>query len=107
MRLPNLDVGLILRRIVAGERRVIVLELDDNVARAALSLDAGKFATAHDIASAEFVEDRRVRRRIGLVALVVVNVDAPDPVAFCHLCFSFSVQTSDCLISSWIASAVT
>jgi hypothetical protein len=44
-------------------------------------------AAAHDIASAEFPEDRGVRRRVGFVTVVVVNVDATDPVAFCHFVF--------------------
>src|SRR4029453_3086722 len=72
VRLPNLDVGLVFRRVVAGECGRIVGKFDHDVARTALSLDAVELAAANDIAPAEFLEDRGVRRRVGLVALVVM-----------------------------------
>src|SRR6201992_3973619 len=85
MRLPHLDVGLVFRRVVAGQRRLIVREFDYHIAGAAFALDAGELAATHHVARAELLEDRHVGQRVGLVAFVVVNVDATDPVTFCHL----------------------
>src|SRR4029079_3741696 len=58
MRLTNLQVRLIFRRIVAGQRRRIVGKLDDDMARVALALRALVFARADDELAAEFLEDR-------------------------------------------------
>src|SRR5436309_9009260 len=104
MRLPNFDVGLVFRRVVAGHRGLVVGKLDHDIARATLPLDASEFAAAHDETAAEFLEDRGIGRHVRLVAIIVVNVDATDPVAFCHLVFLLA-QTSAWLISAWIASA--
>src|ERR1700754_2627228 len=83
MRLPDLDIGLVFRRIVAGERGCIVWKFDHDVTRSALPFDSSELTAAHDIARAEFLEDRRVCSRVGLVAFIIMNVDATDPVAFC------------------------
>src|SRR5436190_20309340 len=104
MRLPHLDVGLVFRRVVAGHRGLVVGKLDHDIARATLSFNAVELAAAHDETAAEFLEDRGIGRHVRLVAFIVVNVDASDPEAFCHLVFLL-LQTSDCLISVWMASA--
>src|SRR5579871_4689565 len=87
VRLAHLDVGLVFRRVVAGERGRIVGKFDDDVARAAVAFDAGEGAAPNHITRAEFLEDRRIGERVRLVAFFVVNVDASDPVSFCrHAC---------------------
>src|SRR5580700_11041772 len=85
MRLPHLDVLLVLRRMVAGQRRVVVAKFDHDVTRAALAFHTGEPAATHDIPPTEFLEDGGVGRRIGLIAVLVMNVDAPNPISFCHL----------------------
>src|SRR5580698_7214419 len=103
MRQPYLDVLLIFRRAVAGERGGVVREFDHYIARARGALRALVFAGANYKAAAEFLEDRAIGRGIGLVALVVFHIDPANPVAFCHLAslrYFFS-----CSISATIASA--
>ena len=60
------------------------------IAVPALAFGAGEFAATHDEPAAEFLEDGRVRQRIGLVAFVIVNVDACNPVSLCHSLSPFS-----------------
>src|SRR6266851_1238067 len=84
MRLPDLDVFLVFRRAIAGQRRLVVGEFDHDVTRAAFAFDGGEFAGTHHEAPAEFLEDGRVGRRVSLVAFVIVNVDARNPESFCH-----------------------
>src|SRR6185312_8593678 len=84
MRLPYLDIRLVFRRIVAGERGGVVGKLDHHVARARRAFRVLELARAHDEAAAEFLEDGVVGERVGLVALVAVHVDAPDPVSLGH-----------------------
>src|SRR5690348_2122939 len=103
MRLPHLDVGLVFRRIVAGERGGVVGKLDHHVARARRALRTLEFARAHDIARAELLEDGRIGLRIGLVALVIAHVDAADPVALGHSVPPYFLAA--CSISATIASA--
>src|SRR5262249_50754001 len=43
-----------------------------------------EFATADQIASAEFFEDRRIGRCVRLEAFLVCYVDAPDPITLGH-----------------------
>src|SRR5215472_14706543 len=105
MRLPHLDVGLVFRRVVAGERGCIVRKFNDDVALAALTFGAFELAGTHDKACAELLEDRGVRQRIRLVTFVVVNVDARDPVSLRHSRFPSLYATSFGAISAWMASA--
>jgi hypothetical protein len=43
-----------------------------------------QLAAADDETAAEFLEDRRVGGGVGLVTLVVIHIDAPDPVTLRH-----------------------
>src|SRR4051812_33883001 len=53
-------------------------------------------AAPDDELGAEPLEDRRVRRRVGLVALLVVHLDAPDPITFGHVSLPLaSVESLD------------
>src|SRR5258708_21744086 len=126
MRLPYLDIFLVFRGAIAGQCRLVVGEFDHDVARAAFAFDGGEFAGTHHEAPTEFLEDGRVGQSIGLVAFVIVNVDARNPVSFCHFrspcCFkafssevgtgsreenasNIGFQPSACAISAWMASA--
>src|SRR4051812_9275727 len=105
MRLPALDVFLVFRRVVAGQRGLIVGEFDHYVARAALALQTFELAAAYHEAPAEFLEDGGVMRRIGLVAFVIVHVDARDPVSLRHtltlrFLLHWSFYPNACLISA-------
>src|ERR1700733_4293603 len=84
--LPHLDVGLIFRRAIAGQRRGIVGEFDDNIARPGGALRSFELAAADHEAAAEFLEDAGIGCGVRLVAFVVVHIDAPDPVALRHCC---------------------
>jgi len=87
MRLSHLDVGLVSGGIVAGERCVIVGEFDlTNVARAALPLNGAEFAAAHHKAPAEFLKMAALPQ-CGLIALLIVNIDAPIPICLRHFLF--------------------
>src|SRR6516162_7824318 len=85
MRLPDLDVLLVFRRAITGECRVIVGKFDHDVARTALAFHAREPAAAHDVAPTETLEDCGIRGGVGFVAFLIVNVDATDPVTFCHV----------------------
>src|SRR6185437_4267826 len=84
MRLAQLHVRLIFRRIVASERGRIVLKLDDYVAGARVALDAFELAGAHDVTRSVFLEYRLIAHGVGLVALVAFHIDSPDPVTLRH-----------------------
>src|SRR3569833_1463164 len=85
VRLPELDVYLVIRRVVAGERGRVVGEFDDHDARAGCAFRVLELACALHEARAELLEDAGIGGRIGLVALVAVHVDAAAPVALCHV----------------------
>src|SRR5665213_706294 len=104
MRLPYLDIRLVLRRAIAGERRLVIAKFDHDISRTALAFDAVELAATHDITSAEFLEDREIGRCIRIVAFLIVAVDAPDPIPFCHFGSPFRYQTA-CVISATMASA--
>src|ERR1700761_1245764 len=93
MRRPAFDIFLVFRRVITGERGGVVREFDHDVARAALAFDALELAAADDEAPAEFLEDRGIGQRIVLVAFIVVNVDARDPVALRHIRYSLSYSS--------------
>src|ERR1700688_1444569 len=82
---PYFEVLLIFRRAVAGERCGVVEKFDHHIARARRALRALELARAYDEAPAKFLEDRGIGGGIGLVALLVLHIDAADPVAFRHL----------------------
>src|SRR5215831_14471463 len=83
--LPTLDVLLIFGRAVAGLRGRQIGKLDHHVARACGAFHAFEWPAAHDQLGAEFLEDRTVGRDVGLVALLVLHIDATDPVTLRHL----------------------
>jgi uncharacterized protein (DUF1330 family) len=64
-------------------------KFDDDVARAAGAFRIVELPGTHDELAAELLEDRGIRRRIGLVAVVVVHIDARDPVTFRHVMSPF------------------
>src|SRR5690606_34468636 len=76
--------ALIFRRIVAGERGVVVPELDDDVARARGAFLLFEMAGADQEPRAVFMKDRAVLGDILLVAVHVVNIDPRDPVCLGH-----------------------
>src|SRR5882724_230841 len=79
------DQPRIFRRIVAGQRGLVVLEFQHHVARARRAFLGFEFAAAHQKFRTVFLEDRAVLRDIFLVAVHVVNIDTRDPIALCHL----------------------
>src|SRR6516164_1344842 len=84
MRQAHLDVFLIFRRAIAGERGSIVWKLDDDVAGTGVAFRSVEFAATHQIASAEFFEDRGIGRPVRLEALLVFHIDAPNPITLRH-----------------------
>src|SRR5579871_1981214 len=85
MGLTQRDEADIFGRIIAGDRGVVVLELDHHVAGARGAFLGNVPAAAHQKPSPIFGEHRAVLRDVVLVAFGVVHVDARDPVAFCHV----------------------
>src|SRR6266436_2844774 len=55
VRLPDLDIRLIFRRAIAGQRGVVIAKFDHHVARAAFAFHTGEPAATHDILPTEFV----------------------------------------------------
>ena len=73
---------LVFRRVVAGERRRRSRETrSPHCASVLAAFHASRTCRRAHEAPAEFLEDRRLRRDVGLVALVALHVDPPDPVA--------------------------
>src|SRR3954468_7513185 len=60
VRLAHLNVGLVFRRVVAGDRGLVVGEFDHDVAGAAGAFDGGELAGANDEAATPFLEDRTI-----------------------------------------------
>jgi hypothetical protein len=85
VRLPHLDVLLILGRPITGERTRIVGKLDNHMARSAFPFYALELPRAHDEAPTVFAEDRRIGGRLRLVSLLVMHVDASDPISLGHI----------------------
>src|SRR6185312_12926240 len=83
----------------------VVRKFDHDVARPALAFRALELAAADHISPTEFLEDRGIVGRILLVALVIVHVDACDPVGFCHSRFPSLQAASGGVISARMASA--
>src|SRR3954469_12988529 len=84
VRLAHLDVGLVFRRVVTGDRGLVVREFNHDVAGAAGAFDGGELPPADGEAAPPFLEDRTVGDGVGLVALVIAHIDASDPVTLCH-----------------------
>src|SRR3569832_956327 len=82
--LPDLRIGLIFRGIVAGLGGRKVGEFDDNVAAARRTFDGGEGPAADEKTTAVLRKDGAVRRRIRLVAFLVVHIDARDPIGLGH-----------------------
>src|SRR5256885_13096602 len=82
---PVFHCFAILRRVVTGYCRSVVLELDDHVARARLSFLALEPGAAHQEARAVLGESFPVRGYIAFVALRIVHVDMRYPVPLRHL----------------------
>src|SRR5215510_999935 len=90
--LPHLDVLLVFGRAVAGERSRVVRKLDHDIARAAGAFRALELATAHQEAAPEFLEDCGVGRHVGLVAFLVMHIDAGNPKTFGHVILVLSLS---------------
>src|SRR5262249_27572110 len=71
-------------RPIAGERGRVVLELDDDVARAALAFHLLERAAAHEEPCAVFAERLGIGGHIGLVAVRVRHIDTPHPISLGH-----------------------
>src|SRR5208282_1092615 len=89
-RLPHLDVRLIFRRAIAGQRGGIIGEFDHYVARARRTFRGFVFAGAHHEPSAVFAKNGGIGSRIGFVTCFIVPFDAPDPVTFRYLSSPFT-----------------
>jgi len=74
------------RPTLTGKRALTALELDHNVARPAMVLDALEAATSHEKYPAELRESLRIRIRVSSVTLRVRNVDMGDPASARHRC---------------------
>ncbi len=111
MRLPYLDVGLVFRRVVAGQRGGVVGEIrSPHCATGRRAFAAFELTGADHEPGAEFPEDRRIGQRIGFVALVVVHIDparsnSPSPSRNSFTAFSFRSYFLACAISATISSA--
>src|SRR6185295_11427621 len=84
MRRAQLDRRLIFRGIVAGERRLVVPELEHDVARADLALGIFELAATHQELRAVFLERYGVRRDVVLVPIRIAYIDVRDPVTLRH-----------------------
>jgi hypothetical protein len=85
MRTAERNKAYIFRRIIAGDRRLIIPELDHHIAGPRRTFLGNVAAAAHQKMAAVFREYRAVLRDIFFVAIGIVHIDARDPVAFCHL----------------------
>src|SRR5690606_8400913 len=83
---------LILRRVVAVERRLHRRELDHHVARAAGTLHRLRCAATRKETRAEPLECRLGGRDIVLVALGIAYIDMGNPVSFGHLLLPCSLS---------------
>src|SRR5664279_1395889 len=88
MRLPYLDIRLVLRRAIAGQRRLVIGKFDHDISRSTFAFDSVELAATHDIASTELLEDGRIGGCVRFVAFLIVDVDATDPIPSCHFRFS-------------------
>src|SRR6266516_4453176 len=91
MALPQRHRPLIFGRPVAGERGRVILELDHDVAGAAVAFHRLGIAAAHQKPRAVFAERLGVRRHVGLVAVRIGDIDVRDPISLWH---AFSSVTS-------------
>src|SRR5215469_6269104 len=91
--------GGVFRRMIAGERGGVILELDHHIAAAALALDHFGLPGARQKARPELAERLGVGRHIGLVGLRVGYIAAHDPIALGHVRFPllrFALAPSQC-----------
>src|SRR6185437_12539985 len=84
VRAADLDQAGIFRRIVTGERGLIVLEFKHHIARARRAFLGDEATAANQEFGAIFRKHRAILRDISLVAVHVVNVEPRHPVPFCH-----------------------
>src|SRR6185312_6011122 len=75
---------LIFRRTITGERNIVALEFDYDIAAPPLAFDRFALSAAHDEFGAIFLIGRGRGRDIGLISLRVLHIDARDPIAFGH-----------------------
>src|SRR6185437_8073289 len=85
------------------KRGRIVGKLDNDVARARVAFDAFELASTHDVTCPEFFEYRLVAHRVGLIAILALHIDPPDPITLGHTCTPYDLAA--CSISATIASA--
>src|SRR5262245_43351031 len=105
--LPHLDVLLVFGRAVAGERSRVVRKLDHDIARAAGAFRTLEVATAHQEAAPEFLEDCGVGRHVGLVAFLVMHIDAGDPKTFGHVILVLSCHSRPCATAVRFTGSIT
>src|SRR5579884_1746518 len=84
MRQAHFDVGLIFGRSVASERGRVIGKLDHDIARPAGAFGDLELAGTHQETPAVFLEDRRIRRSVWFVTVLVIDVDPPDPITLRH-----------------------
>src|SRR6185437_12682315 len=101
----SLHQRLIFRRMITGDRCLIVLELDHDVARARLPLWRFMVSAAHEKLGSVLVKHRTVVGDVvALVAVEIVHVDPGNPVTFGHST-SPCCQAFACMISATMAFA--
>src|ERR1700733_11542479 len=105
MRAAKCNEADVFGRIIAGDRGLIIPELDHHIAGPRRAFLGQMPAGAYQELAAIFREYRAILRDIFLVAVGIVHVDASDPVAFCHLDSPLNLQLSACAISACIESA--
>src|SRR6188508_2497010 len=98
VRLAQLHVRPIFRRIVTGERGRIVGKLDNHIAGAGIAFNAFELAGAHNVTRPVFLEYRLIAYGVRLVALVAFHIDTPDPVTLRHTCAPYDLAA--CSISA-------
>ncbi len=84
MPVSNLLVSLVLRRLIARERRRIVGKLNHNMQRTRGAFRNRKFLGADQIASAEFLEDWMITGNLSFDRFFVFYINSHNPIALRH-----------------------
>ena len=87
----NLLVRLILRRVIARQRRRIIGKLNHYMQRTGGAFRNRKLLCADQIASAEFLEDCMITSGISFDRLFIFYVHSHNPIALRHLRVSLEV----------------
>ena len=81
----NLLVGLILRRVIARERRRIIGKLNHDMQRTGGAFRNRKLLCADQIASPEFIEDWMITCDVSFDRFLVFYIHSHNPVTLRHL----------------------